>query len=42
MAGEADVDAKLKNAQGLRQAILRHASPASLVPQDPNWRFTRT
>ena len=25
MAGEADVDAKLKNAQGLRQAILRYA-----------------
>jgi len=33
---EADLDAKLKNAQGLRQAILRHAFTGRLVPQDPN------
>lgn len=33
---EADLDAKLKNAQGLRQAILRHAFTGQLVPQDPN------
>jgi len=33
---EADLDAKLKNARGLRQAILRHAFTGQLVPQDPN------
>jgi type I restriction enzyme S subunit len=33
---EADLDAKLKSAQGLRQAILRHAFTGQLVPQDPN------
>lgn len=33
---EADLDAKLKVAQGLRQAILRHAFTGQLVPQDPN------
>ena len=33
---EADVDANLKNAQSLRQAILRHAFTGQLVPQDPN------
>lgn len=33
---EADLDAKLKGAQGLRQAILRHAFTGQLVPQDPN------
>jgi type I restriction enzyme S subunit len=33
---EADLDAKLKNAQGLCQAILRHAFTGQLVPQDPN------
>jgi len=33
---EADLDAKLKNAQGLRQAILRHAFTGQLVSQDPN------
>ena len=33
---EADVDAKLKAGQALRQAILRHAFTGKLVPQDPN------
>jgi type I restriction enzyme, S subunit len=33
---EADLDAKFKSAQGLRQAILRHAFTGKLVPQDPN------
>jgi type I restriction enzyme S subunit len=33
---EADLDAKLKNAHGLRQAILRHAFTGRLVPQDPS------
>ena len=33
---EADLDAKLKNAQALRQAILRYAFTGQLVPQDPN------
>ena len=33
---EADLDAKLTNAQALRQAILRHAFTGQLVPQDPN------
>ncbi|MDQ3773374.1 MAG: restriction endonuclease subunit S [Pseudomonadota bacterium] len=33
---EADLDAKLKNAQVLRQAILRHAFTGQLVPQNPN------
>ena len=33
---EADLDAKLKNAQALRQAILRHAFTGQLVPQNPN------
>jgi len=33
---EAELDAKLKNAQSLRQAILRHAFTGQLVPQDPN------
>jgi type I restriction enzyme S subunit len=33
---EADLDTKLKNAQSLRQAILRHAFTGQLVPQDPN------
>ncbi len=33
---EADLDAKLKSAKGLRQAILRHAFTGQLVPQDPN------
>ncbi len=33
---DADLDAKLKGAQGLRQAILRHAFTGRLVPQDPN------
>jgi type I restriction enzyme S subunit len=33
---EADLDAKLKSAQALRQAILRHAFTGKLVPQDPN------
>ena len=33
---EADLDAKLKAAQSLRQAILRHAFSGQLVPQDPN------
>ena len=31
-----DLDAKLKSAQGLRQAILRHAFTGQLVPQAPN------
>ncbi len=33
---EADLDAKLKTAQGLRQGILRHAFTGKLVPQDPS------
>ena len=33
---EADIDAKLKSAQSLRQSILRHAFTGQLVPQDPN------
>lgn len=33
---KADLDAKLRNAQALRQAILRHAFTGQLVPQDPN------
>lgn len=33
---EADIGAKLKSAQGLRQSILRHAFTGQLVPQDPN------
>lgn len=33
---EADIDAKLKSAQALRQSILRHAFTGRLVPQDPN------
>jgi type I restriction enzyme S subunit len=33
---EADIEAKLKNAQALRQAILRQAFTGQLVPQDPN------
>jgi type I restriction enzyme, S subunit len=33
---EADLDAKVKNAQALRQAILRYAFTGQLVPQDPN------
>jgi type I restriction enzyme S subunit len=33
---EADIEAKLKNAQALRQAILRHAFTGQLVPQDPH------
>jgi type I restriction enzyme, S subunit len=33
---EADIDAKLKAARSLRQAILRHAFTGQLVPQDPN------
>jgi type I restriction enzyme S subunit len=33
---EAELDAKLKNAQSLRHAILRHAFTGQLVPQDPN------
>lgn len=32
---EADLDAKLKSAQALRQAILRRAFAGKLVPQDP-------
>ncbi len=32
---EADLDAKLKSAQALRQSILRHAFTGQLVPQDP-------
>jgi type I restriction enzyme S subunit len=33
---EADIDKKLKTAQPLRQAILRHAFTGQLVPQDPS------
>jgi type I restriction enzyme S subunit len=33
---EADLEAKLNNAQGLRKAILRHAFTGQLVPQDPS------
>lgn len=33
---EADLETKLKSAQSLRQAILRHAFTGQLVPQDPN------
>jgi type I restriction enzyme, S subunit len=33
---EADLDAKVENAQRLRQAILRRAFTGQLVPQDPN------
>ncbi|MGH9818019.1 MAG: restriction endonuclease subunit S, partial [Candidatus Acidiferrales bacterium] len=33
---EADLDAKLKSARALRQAILRHAFTGRLVPQNPN------
>ncbi len=33
---EADLDIKLRTAQSLRQAILRHAFTGQLVPQDPN------
>jgi type I restriction enzyme, S subunit len=33
---EADLDAKLKSAQSLRQSILRRAFTGQLVPQDPN------
>ncbi len=33
---EADLEAKLKSAQALRQSILRHAFSGQLVPQDPN------
>jgi type I restriction enzyme S subunit len=33
---EADLDAKLKGVQALRQAILGHAFTGKLVPQDPN------
>jgi type I restriction enzyme S subunit len=33
---EADLDAKLTNAQALRQSILRDAFSGKLVPQDPN------
>lgn len=33
---DADLDAKLKSAQSLRQAILRHAFTGRLVPQDPS------
>ncbi len=32
---EADLEAKLKSAESLRQAILRHAFTGKLVPQDP-------
>jgi type I restriction enzyme S subunit len=32
---EADLDAKLRSAQALRQSILRHAFVGRLVPQDP-------
>ena len=31
-----DIDAKLKTAQGLRQAILKQAFTGKLVPQDPS------
>lgn len=33
---EADLEAKQKSAQALRQSILRHAFSGQLVPQDPN------
>ena len=33
---EADLEAKLKSAQALRQSILRRAFAGQLVPQDPN------
>src|SRR5262249_3924362 len=33
---EGDVEAKVKSAQVLRQATLRHAFTGQLVPQDPN------
>ena len=33
---ETDIDAKLKTAQGLRQAILKQAFTGKLVPQDPS------
>jgi type I restriction enzyme S subunit len=33
---ESNLDAKLKNAQGLRQSLLRRAFSGKLVPQDPN------
>lgn len=33
---EADLEAKLKSAQALRQSILRHAFEGKLVPQDPD------
>ncbi len=33
---ESELDAKLKAAQGLRQAILKHAFTGKLVPQDPS------
>lgn len=33
---EADLEAKVKSAQGLRQSILRHAFTGQLVPQDAN------
>lgn len=33
---ELDIDAKLKSAQALRQAILRYAFAGKLVPQDPS------
>ena len=33
---EAEIDSKLKKAQDLRQAILRHAFTGRLVPQNPN------
>ena len=33
---EADINARLKSARSLRQAILRHAFTGQLVPQDPN------
>lgn len=33
---ETDIDAKLQNAQILRQSILKHAFAGKLVPQDPN------
>ena len=33
---EADIEAKLKSAQALRQSILRHAFTGQLVPQNPN------
>ncbi len=33
---ETDIDAKLKAAQSLRQAILRDAFAGKLTPQDPN------